>query len=240
MAQSEGIPAPANLVRVEPLGLEEKMTWEIHEAPQEERANATLHGLGAMLAAVGLIFLVARASLHDTGLHMGSATVYGASMVLLYLASTLYHGVSQPRVKDVLEVLDHSAIYLLIAGTYTPFALITLGGSLGWILLSVVWGVAAVGITLQVVFPGRFRTAMTLLYLAMAWLAVFAAGPLLSRLSPGGLVLLLGGGFFYTSGVYFYHRKRFTYSHAVWHLFVLAGSACHYAAIYGYVLPGGA
>jgi hemolysin III len=214
------------------------MTWEIHEAPEEERANAMLHGLGAMLAAVGLAFLLARAGLYDTGRHIGSATVYGASMVLLYLASTFYHGISRPRVKAVLEVLDHSAIYLLIAGTYTPFALITLGGALGWVLFGVVWGVAAVGITLQMVFPGRFRTAMTLLYVAMGWFAVLAAGPLLSRLAPGGLVLLFGGGLFYTSGVYFYHRKRFIYSHAVWHLFVLAGSACHYAAIYGYVLPG--
>ena len=214
------------------------MTWEIHEAPSEERANAVLHGTGAALAAAGLSLLVVRAATHGDAMHVVSATIYGVSMVLLYLASTLYHGISRPRAKAILEVLDHAAVYLLIAGTYTPFVLVTLQGPLGWTLFGVVWVLAAGGIIMQVSFPGRFRTAMTLLYVVMGWLAVLMGRPLLTLLEPAALALLFGGGIFYTTGVYFYYRKRFVYSHAVWHIFVLAGSVCHFVAIFSYVLPG--
>jgi hemolysin III len=214
------------------------MTWEIHEEPREEMANSVTHGVGALLAVAGLSTAVARAAAHGDGWHVVSVAIFGASLLLLYLASTLYHGVTSPRAKKVLEVLDHSAIYLLIAGTYTPFALVTLRGPLGWTLFGVIWGLAAAGIAMQAAFPGRFRGAMTLLYVAMGWLAVVAAKSLMASLSMEGLVWLLAGGLLYTSGVYFYYRKRFLFSHAVWHLFVLAGSLCHFVAIFEYVLPG--
>jgi hemolysin III len=214
------------------------MTWEIHEEPREEMANSVTHGVGALLAVAGLSTAVVRAAAHGDSWHVVSVAIFGTSLLLLYLASTLYHGVSRPRAKKVFEVLDHSAIYLLIAGTYTPFALVTLRGPIGWTLFGVIWGLAAAGIVMQMAFPGRFRGVMTLLYVVMGWLAVVAAKSLMASLSMEGLIWLLAGGLFYTCGVYFYYRKRFLFSHAVWHLFVLAGSLCHFVAIFEYVLPG--
>lgn len=214
------------------------MTWEIHEEPREEMANSILHGAGALLAVAGLSALVTRAAAHGDAWHVVSVAIFGTSLLLLYLASALYHAAVRPRAKQLLEVMDHSAIYLLIAGTYTPLVLVTLRGPLGWTIFGIIWAMAVGGIVMQVVFPGRFRGVMTLLYVVMGWLAVPAAKPLMALLAPEGLIWLLAGGLFYTVGVCFYFRKRFRFSHAVWHLFVLAGSSCHFVVVYLYVLPG--
>ncbi len=213
------------------------MTWEIHESTNEERANSALHGLGVALAVAALSTLLVRAVAVGAGRHIVSAAIFGSTLILLYLASSLYHGIVQPRLKAIMEIADHSAIYLLIAGTYTPFALLALGGTLGWILLGSIWFMAALGVFVQVRFPGRFRGLMTFLYIAMSWSAVVAAKPMLTSLPTAGSIWLLVGGLFYTGGVFFYYKKRFPFSHAVWHLFVLAGSASHFVAVYQYVLP---
>jgi hemolysin III len=213
------------------------MVWEIHEEPREERVNSALHGLGAALALAGLSVMVVRAACHGDAWQVVAVAIFGASLFLLYLASALYHGAVRPRAKAVLEILDHSAIYLLIAGTYTPFALVSLRGPLGWTIFGIAWAMAVGGIVMQVAFPGRYRGLMTLLYIVMGWLAVPAAKPLMAMLPGAALAWVVGGGLFYTLGVYFYYRKRFPFSHAVWHLFVLAGSLCHFIAIFRYVLP---
>jgi hemolysin III len=213
------------------------MTWEIHESANEERANSMLHGLGAALAVGGLSTLLIRAAALGAERHIVSAAIFGSSLILLYLASSLYHGIVQPRLKAIMEIVDHSAIYLLIAGTYTPFALLALGGTLGWILLGTIWFMAVSGVFVQVRFPGRFRGLMTFLYVAMSWSAVVTAKPMLAALPTAGSIWLLVGGLFYTGGVYFYYKKRFLFSHAVWHVFVMAGSASHFIAVYQYVLP---
>lgn len=202
---------------------------------REELANSATHAAGLVASVVGLVVLVVLGAARGEFLHVASAGVYGATLVALYGASTLYHAFKSPGVKDVLRVLDHCAIYLLIAGTYTPFVLVGLGGGLGWTLFGVVWAMAATGIVFKVFFTGRFAVLSTVAYVAMGWLGVVALRPLIEALPPAALVWLLLGGVSYTAGTLFYHRK-IPYSHALWHLFVLAGSACHFAAIGLYVL----
>jgi len=157
--------------------------------------------------------------------------------VLLYAASTLYHGVYHPRAKRVLQQLDHAAIFLLIAGSYTPFALVTLRGGWGWTLLALVWGLAVLGIALQLARRSKVSRPLVPIYLVMGWLAVIAIGPLVRSMHSEGLVLLFLGGIAYTLGVVFFAWRRLPYNHAVWHLFVLAGSACHFSCVLGYVIP---
>ncbi len=216
------------------------MTWEIPETRNEEIANAVLHGLGVALGIAALAVLVVLSAIRGTAWHVVATSVYGATLVLLYLCSTLYHAAAPSGPKQLFEIFDHAAIYLLIAGTYTPFALVTVGGAWGWSIFGLVWGLAAVGVVVQVVFPGRMRGLMTGLYVAMGWLVVVAAKPLLESLPPAGLAWLLGGGVVYSAGVFFYYKKRFAFSHAVWHLFVLGGSVCHFFAILLYVVPAAA
>ncbi len=165
-----------------------------------------------------------------------AASIYCASLILLYSASTLYHILPRSRAKSVLQALDHSAIYLLIAGTYTPFTLITLRGGWGWSLFGVVWGLAAVGVAQEMVLRRRFRWISLALYLSMGWLIVIAARPLVTSLPAAGLLLLGLGGLAYSGGIYFYLSRRVPYHHAIWHGFVLAGSLCHYFAILRYVV----
>jgi hemolysin III len=203
----------------------------------QEIANIATHGAGVLLSMAALIVLVVQASLHATVWHVVSFSVYGTTLLLLYTASTLYHSARSARVKRTLRVVDHSSIYLLIAGSYTPFALITLRGGWGWSLLGCVWGVALAGVLLKVLFTGRFRIISTLLYLAMGWMAVVAIRPLIGLLPLGGFLWLLAGGVIYSSGVLFYIWRRLPYHHAIWHLFVLAGSICHFLTILLYVLP---
>lgn len=205
--------------------------------PREELAHSLTHGLGAGLSGAGLVLLVIRSAQHGDAWHVVSTAIFGATLVLLYTASTLYHSFRSERTKQVLQKFDHAAIFLLIAGTYTPFVLVTLRGPWGWSLFGVVWGLAVAGVTLKFWLAGRFRLASTLIYLAMGWLVLVAIKPLLAALPAGGIKLLLAGGLCYTGGAGFYLWKRLPYHHAVWHLFVLAGSACHWAAVYLHVVP---
>jgi hemolysin III len=204
----------------------------------EEIANSVTHGIGAGLAAAGLSVLVTLAALQGDPWRVVSFSIYGATLVLLYLASTLYHGFRGPRVKRVFQTLDHSAIFLLIAGTYTPFSLVTLRGPWGWTLFGLIWGLAVTGIVLQAVAPDRYRIAQVLLYVVMGWLALIAIKPLIESLPAGGMAWLVAGGLSYTLGVGFYAWKRLPFGHAVWHLFVLGGSVCHFFCMILHVLPG--
>jgi hemolysin III len=201
------------------------------DRPREEFANALTHGAGAIASIVALVILVVLAARSGDPFRITSVAIYGVTLLTLYIASTLYHAARRPVVKARLKVFDHSAIFLLIAGTYTPFTLGVLRGGWGWSLFGVVWGLAAIGITLKLFFTGRFRLVSTLAYIAMGWLAVMAAGPFMHRLQPAALAWLVAGGLAYTAGTPFYQRARFRYSHAVWHLFVLGGSICHAIAV---------
>ena len=206
---------------------------------REEAANVATHAAGLLASIVGVVVLVYLGVVRGEVLHVASAGLYGATLVALYAASTLYHAFREPGVKRVLRVLDHCAIYLLIAGTYTPFVLVGLGGGWGWALFGVVWAMAAAGIVFKVFVTGRFAVASTAAYVAMGWLGVVAIGPLVRSLPGAALAWLLAGGVAYTAGTFFYHRK-IPYSHALWHVFVLAGSVCHFVAIGLYVLVPGA
>jgi len=197
----------------------------------EELANSLTHGVGAVLAAAGLATIVTVAALEAGAMAVVSSAVFGATLVLMYLASTLYHAVAAPRAKQVLRTLDHAAIYLLIAGTYTPLTLVSLKGGLGWTLLGVVWGLAVLGVVISAVAMQRCKVLSMILYVGMGWLVVVAAKALVTALSPMSLVLIVAGGVAYTSGLVFYGWKRLPYHHAIWHLHVLAGSMLHFFAV---------
>jgi hemolysin III len=200
----------------------------------EEIANSVTHGVGLLLSIVALPTLVIVAvRRHDAWQIVGGA-IYGLTLVLLYTASTLYHALPAPRAKDVFRVLDHAAIYLFIAGTYTPFALGVLRGKWGWSLLAAVWALAAVGIVLKATRGFRYAWLSTAVYLAMGWLIVVALRPLVAQIGIDGLAWLLAGGVAYTAGVIFFAWDRLRYGHMVWHLFVLAGSICHFVAVLRY------
>jgi hemolysin III len=203
----------------------------------EEAAHAVTHGLGLLLSLGGLATLVAAASLRGDVWHIVGCSIFGTTLVLLYAASTLYHATPGSRAKGVFQRLDHAAIFLLIAGTYTPFTLVTLRGGWGWTLLALVWTLAILGIVLQVTVPSWARRFSVPLYLAMGWLGVLVAEPLARSVHPDGLALLVLGGVTYTLGVIFYAWQRLPYNHAVWHIFVMAGSVCHFSCVLGYVIP---
>jgi hemolysin III len=205
----------------------------------EELANSLTHGLGAVLGCAALVLLVVFASLRGNAWHIVSCSIYGVTLVLLYTFSTLYHFARDERAKRRFRTLDRAAIFLLIAGTYTPLALVTLRGGLGWALLVVLWGIAAVGIVLELVQAKHIRTVSLPLYLAMGWAAVLVVRPLMAQLPPAGLAWIAAGGLAYTTGTVFYALKRVPYAHTVWHLFVLAGSTCHFLAVLLYVVPRG-
>ncbi|PQJ57996.1 hemolysin III family protein [Vibrio chagasii] len=204
----------------------------------EERANAITHGLGVVLGVVGLILLLIRAFDHQADtLTIASMAVYGSSIILLFLASTLYHSITTEKTKRLLKTLDHCAIYLLIAGSYTPFLLVSLRTPLAIGLMAVIWGIALAGIIMKIAFVYRFKRLSLVTYLAMGWLSLIVVYQLAMNIEMGGLVLLALGGVIYSLGVIFYVAKRIPYNHAIWHLFVLAGCACHFFAIYLYVTP---
>ena len=205
----------------------------------EEIANSVTHGVGWLLSTAGLAFLVVVAAATGDPWRITAASVYGATLVLLYATSTLYHALPGRRVKSVFRRLDHAAIYLLIAGTYTPFVLVPLRGVWGWSLFGVVWSLAVLGIVLKGVFGIRLAVLSTVVYVVMGWLALIAAGPLAARVPAAGLHWLVAGGVLYTLGVVFFAWDRVRYWHAVWHLFVLAGSAAHFCAVAQYALGGG-
>jgi hemolysin III len=206
-------------------------------SPGHELANSIIHGIAALLSAAGLTVMVVFAALNGDAWHIVSCSIYGATMVLLYTASTLYHSFQRPRVKEVFHVIDHAAIYLLIAGTYTPFMLVTLRGPWGWSIFGSIWGLTALGIGLKIFFTGRFRLVSTGIYLLMGWLVVIAIKPLLGALPRPAILLLLTGGLLYTLGVIFYICRRIPFHHAIWHAFVFAASAFHFFAIMLYVIP---
>ncbi len=204
----------------------------------EEIAHAATHGLGVVLAIVGLTVMVARATLYGNTWHIAAASVFGATLVLMYSASTLYHSIPLPRAKKILRIIDHSTIYFLIAGTYTPFTLVTLHGFWGWLLFGITWGLALAGVVFKIYATGRFEKLSLAIYLGMGWCIVIAIKPLWRTLEPPGLVLMALGGLAYTGGVAFYVWERLRYHHAIWHAFVLAGSVLQYFAVLFYVIPG--
>ena len=203
----------------------------------EEIANSVTHGVGALLSLIGTAILLYRAARNGTTLHVVSFAVYGSCLFLLHLSSTLYHALRPPRAKRVFRVFDHCSIYLLIAGTYTPFLLLSLWGRWGLTLLVAIWTLAIAGIVFKSLFIGRLQKASVLLYILMGWMIVVAAREAWVRVPHAAIGFVAAGGLFYTLGVAFYAWKSLPYNHAVWHLFVLGGSVCHYAAILLYLMP---
>lgn len=209
-----------------------------HTYPRrEEVANAITHGIGAVLSLAGLVLLIVFSSLKGTAWHVVTFTIYGVSMLLLYASSTLVHSFKEGKVKDLFEFFDHSSIYIFIAGTYTPFMLVAVRGTLGWSLFGVVWGIAIFGVLFKAFFVKKFLFMSTIFYLIMGWLIVIAWGPLTESVPFEGIVLLITGGILYSLGTVFYVWRAFPYHHAVWHLFVLAASITHFFAIILYLLP---
>lgn len=200
----------------------------------EEVANAISHGVGALLAIVGTVLMLIRAVLYGTGISVVSAAIYGASTILLYSVSCIYHALTPPRGKQVFQILDHCSIFLLILGTYVPIALIGVGGAFGWVVFGVIAGCAVLGVTLNAIDLHRWKKLSLVLYVVMGWLAAFTILPIYRSASMEGIVLLLMGGVFYTLGVYFYKKKEWHYMHFVWHIFVLAGGVFHFFMIYNH------
>ena len=203
----------------------------------EEIANSITHGIGIVFAVCAMAVLAVFANLYGDTWHIVSCSIFGATLILLYVASTLYHAAQRPETKSVLRILDHSAILVLIAGTYTPFTLVNLRGPWGWSLFGVIWGLAVFGIVIETTRLRRYRAGLIALYVIMGWAVVAAVKPMLENVDHGGLWLLLAGGLAYTGGIVFYLWRRLPYNHAIWHLFVLAGSVLHFFAILFYVIP---
>jgi len=201
----------------------------------EELANAISHGLGVVLSINGLVLLVVRAALYGDAWQMVSFSIYGSSLILLYLASTLYHSFRNQRIKQILRIFDHSAIYLLIAGSYTPFLLVSLRGPWGWSLLGIIWGLALLGIVFKLIFGAKYEIVSTIFYLLMGWVVIIAIKPLLAALPLAGILWLVAGGLAYTLGVIFFAWEKLPFNHAIWHGFVLAGSIFHFFAILLYL-----
>jgi hemolysin III len=198
---------------------------------KEEILNSITHGLGVIFGIVALTVLCVLSAYFGTITHTISYLVYGCSLILLYTSSTLYHALPSPKLKTLFKIFDHSAIYLLIAGTYTPFLILNLGHDIGFTLLAIIWALAIMGIIFKVFFTGKFKLISTLLYVGMGWLIIFAYDPLKDNLRPEGVYWLLAGGVTYTLGTVFYLAKKLKYTHAIWHMFVLAGSIFHFIAI---------
>jgi len=202
----------------------------------QEIANSVTHGIGVALSIAGLTILVVFAALQGNPWKIVSFSIFGASLILLYLFSTLYHSFTNPKVKKFFRILDHSAIYILIAGTYTPITLVTLRGPLGWTLFGLTWGMAIGGIVFKIFFTGKYNKISTVFYVFMGWIIIFALKPLILHASINLLVWFLIGGISYTLGVVFYALKKVPFSHAIWHLFVLGGSVCHFFGMLFHVL----
>ena len=198
---------------------------------REDVANVATHGFGVLASLAGGSLLIGLAALSGSAWSIVGVSIFTASLVTLYSASTLYHASRNETTKRRLKIFDHCAIYLLIAGTYTPFLITSLRGGWGWSLFGFIWGLAVAGVVFKLYFTGRFPRLSTAIYIAMGWLVVIAAGPLARALGPGTLGWLLAGGITYTAGTLFYHSKRVPYAHAIWHLFVLSGSICHGVAV---------
>lgn len=204
---------------------------------REEITNSITHGIGMLLSIAGLVLLATLACRYGDAWHIVSCSIFGTTLILLYTASTLYHSIPHPRAKEILRIIDHSAIFLLIAGTYTPFTLVNLRGHWGWSLFGVIWGLALLGIIFQLTPLRRSKVLSLVLYIGMGWAVVVAAKPLLASVAPQGLLLLAAGGLAYTLGVVFYVWRKLPHHHAIWHIFVLSGSILHFFAVLFYVIP---
>jgi hemolysin III len=207
-------------------------------SPAEERINIISHAAGLVLSIVGLMLLLGHARHNGNMWHIVSFCIFGASLILLYSASTFYHSAKKQDVRNRARIIDHAAIYILIAGTYTPFALVTLRGSTGWVIFGVTWGLALSGITLKLFFTGKYELLSTMMYVFMGWVIIFAVKPLIQNLSSEGIAWLLAGGVAYTAGAIIYSFKNIKFNHAIFHVFVLIGSISHFLSVYLYVLPG--
>lgn len=204
---------------------------------KEEVASSISHGIGAALGIAALVILVVFAAIKGDPWRVVSFSIYGTSLVILYLASTFYHAFRNPAIKQVFKIFDHASIYILIAGTYTPFTLVTIRGPWGWTLFGIIWGLAIFGVIFKAIFINKFKLISTILYVTMGWFIVIAMRQVAISLEIMGLFWLLIGGLAYTGGIYFYLNDKINYNHAIWHLFVLAGSICHFFSILFYVLP---
>lgn len=211
------------------------MTGYPHYSQTEERLNVGLHAFGFLLSVVGLFALLWRARALESVLVLVSFALFGASLVLLYGISTLYHSAQNPRLRSRLRIADHASIYVLIAGTYTPFTLLVLQGSVGWSIFTASWSMALAGIILKLFYTGRFRLLSTLLYVFMGWIILFAINPLIAQFDTTGLMWLAAGGISYTLGAMLYSIRRLPLNHAIFHLFVLLGSSCHFVAVYFFI-----
>ena len=198
---------------------------------REEFANSITHLIGILFSVVAISLLVTFSVLNGTAIHVFSCSIFGGSILLLYTFSTLYHAIQSESIKPLLRTFDHSSIYFLIAGTYTPFLLTGLGGTTGWIYFGVIWGLAFLGVAFKIFFTHRFGILSLILYLSMGWLAVFLIEPLVEKLSVAALSLIAAGGISYTLGIIFYTNKKMFFAHAIWHLFVLCGTVLHFIAI---------
>ncbi len=204
---------------------------------KEEIANAITHGIGAILSIAALVLLIVFASIYGTAWHVVSFTIFGITMFLLYFSSTMVHALPPGKAKDLFEIFDHSAIYFFIAGSYTPFTFIVIQGALGWTLFGIVWGLAIGGTIFKAFFVKKFVLASTFLYIVMGWLVVIGWNTIVANLDTNGLILFVVGGLFYTIGAVFYVWRGFKYHHAIWHVFVIAGSAAHFFCVFVYLLP---
>lgn len=218
--------------------------WKSGEAETEifsaeDIANSVSHGIGLGMSIAGLALIVVMAWVHGEATHIISAVIYGCTLTLLFAASTIYHSMTKPALRRIFRIVDHSAIYLLIAGSYTPYTLVTLPDPWGWWIFGFVWSLAVVGVVYKIFWFGKFKGLSLALYLGMGWTIVVAIKPLWESLELGGIVLLFAGGFFYTAGVIFYSWEKLFFNHAIWHLFVLAAAVCHYMGILLYVIMWG-
>jgi hemolysin III len=206
-------------------------------SPIEEKINIISHAIGFILSMVALVLLVRHATLHGNVWHIVSFSIFGASLIILYAASTFYHSAKKPESRNRLNIIDHASIYVLIAGTYTPFTLVTLKGAIGWVIFGISWGLAITGIILKLFFTGKYNLMSTIMYVLMGWVIVFAIKPLMNNLPLAGLLWLVAGGISYTIGAILYGIKKIKFNHAIFHMFVLMGSFCHFMSVYFYVLP---
>jgi len=206
-------------------------------SPLEEKTNIISHAVGLILSIVVLVLMVVRANLYGNAWHIVSVSIFGFSLIALYAASTFYHSAKDPKLRSRMRILDHATIYILIAGTYTPFTLITLNGTIGWMIFAASWGMALTGVILKLFFTGKYNVVSTLMYVFMGWIIVFAIKPLINNLPADGLFWLFAGGIAYTTGAILYSIKKIKFNHAIFHFFVLLGSFCHFVSVYSYVLP---
>ncbi len=207
------------------------MVETVRQSKYEEIANAITHGIGAALAIAALVILTVFSALQGNAWHVVSFSIFGATLVTLYLASTLYHSFRNEKIKVLFRKFDHMSIYLLIAGTYTPFCLTVMNNWIGWTLFGIVWGCALLGIVLKAFYTGKKELLSTIMYVIMGWAALLAIKPLFNAMSLTTFILLMTGGVFYTAGTYFFTKDKIRYFHSIWHLFVLAGSIFHFFAV---------